>query len=324
MNAFIPATSTDTTKVPASKLVSGMAICNGYSSDMIVTAIEPEGMEEYDGWSGSLTRVHYTIDGRSYSDVRGEDPAWALLPVRTASIPPVADHRKCEHRKVITWDHLQDCPVFLEGMVTEFCTCWASDANCRELKAIEPVADHSATIQGMAETIVRLSIEQQEAFGAVKDTRVSVATAKRELHKFETRALKCKTLRGQSNNRALAEYQRGIVTSGEKRLVDLQDEIQHNASEVIRFNTMIAELRRGLTRRSALCDGLCTDEMTCVACTAHEAADVRIMADWEREIPDDAPVLMSGEDTTPDGFEWRTVNEKTGEMQMFRSSLTLY
>lgn len=79
------------TMVPASKLVPGMAIANGYDPDMIVIRTEPAGNEG----SQVSTRVHFTVGGKTRSDVWSE-PGWGDMPVRTASIPaePTPDARE--------------------------------------------------------------------------------------------------------------------------------------------------------------------------------------------------------------------------------------
>lgn len=48
------------------------------------------------------------------------------------------------------------------------------------------------------------------------------------------------------------------------------DTVAHYTAEVARFDAMIEEVQKGLTRRSALCDGPCTDAERCGACVQHE------------------------------------------------------
>lgn len=122
-------------------------------------------------------------------------------------------------------------------------------------------------IAELTATLAALGTEYRTLRESESETMANVRGARKELRKFEMRAARCKTFKGRSNNEALAEYQRCVIRTGEARILELRDEFKHVASEITRFGDMIEEARQGLTRRNANCDGPCTDEKHCNACT---------------------------------------------------------
>lgn len=132
---------------------------------------------------------------------------------------------------------------------------------------------NAETIAQLTETMRELGVEYTSLRVQESEIMEHVRNARKELRKFELRAARCKTFKGRSNNEALAEYQRGSIRTGEQRIMELREEFKHVSSEISRFGDMIEEEKQGLTRRSALCDGPCTDEKTCDACTEHYAVN---------------------------------------------------
>jgi hypothetical protein len=130
--------------------------------------------------------------------------------------------------------------------------------------------------------------------GAMENTR----EARKELRKFERRAIACKTFTGQNNNRAKAEYQRCVIRDGEARILALREDYKHLASEIARFKEMISETEKGLSRRNANCDGPCTDATPCTACEGcgYLACDCAPIADGQYSAHGLTDYLMDYED----------------------------
>jgi hypothetical protein len=98
--------------------------------------VEPTCAHRYATVTGSMAQCGATpATGQTLCTYHGGEAA----PVEPTPAPVADAHRKCEHRKTLTWDHAQDCPVFTSGAEGRACTCHYSDARCDELDAPAPV-----------------------------------------------------------------------------------------------------------------------------------------------------------------------------------------